>query len=153
MLMTHKRDLARKIDRAVFPGEQGGPHLNTIAALAVALKLARTEQFRALQQRIVDNAAALAQGLQARGIRIVGGGSDNHLLLIDTKSISHDGVHLSGDMASRILDVAGIVVNRNTIPGDVGAFSSTGLRLGTVWISQLGFGPAEVCLLYTSRCV
>jgi len=144
MLMTHKRDLARKIDRAVFPGEQGGPHLNTIAALAVALKLARTEQFRALQQRIVDNAAGLAQGLQARGIRIVGGGSENHLLLIDTKSVSRDGVHLSGDMASRILDVAGIVVNRNTIPGDVGAFSSTGLRLGTVWISQLGFGPAEV---------
>ena len=144
MLMTHKRDIARKLDRAVFPGEQGGPHLNTIAALAVALKLAQTEQFRALQQRIVDNAARLAQQLQARGIRIVGGGSENHLLLIDTKSITVDGVHLSGDMASRILDVAGIVVNRNTIPGDVGAFSSTGLRLGTVWISQLGFGPAEV---------
>ena len=144
MLMTHKRDIARKLDRAVFPGEQGGPHLNTIAALAVALRLARTEQFRALQQRIVDNAARLAEQLQARGIRIVGGGSQNHLLLVDTKSITQDGVHLSGDMASRILDVAGIVVNRNTIPGDVGAFSSTGLRLGTVWISQLGFGPAEV---------
>ncbi len=144
MLMTHKRDIARKLDRAVFPGEQGGPHLNTIAALAVALKLARTEQFHALQQRIVDNAARLAQQLQAHGIRIVAGGSENHLLLVDTKSITVDGVHLTGDMASRILDVAGIVLNRNTIPGDVGAFGSTGLRLGTVWISQLGFGPAEV---------
>ena len=144
MVMTHKRDIARKLDRAVFPGEQGGPHLNTIAALAVALRLARTDQFRALQQRIVDNAARLAQQLQARGIRIVAGGSENHLLLADTKSIAVDGVHLTGDMASRILDVAGIVVNRNTIPGDVGAFGATGLRLGTVWISQLGFGPAEV---------
>ncbi len=144
MLMTHRRDIARKLDRAVFPGEQGGPHINTIAALAVALKLARTEQFRALQQRIVDNAARLAQKLQEHGIRVVGGGSENHLLLIDTKSITVDGVHLTGDIASRILDVAGIVVNRNTIPGDKGALSPTGIRMGTVWISQLGFGAAEV---------
>lgn len=144
MLMTHKRDIARKLDRAVFPGEQGGPHLNTIAALAVALKLANTEQFRALQQRIVENARALAAGLQERGIRIVGGGCENHLLLVDTKSVTNDGLHLSGDMASRILDLAGIVVNRNTIPGDKGALSPTGLRMGTVWISQLGFGLAEV---------
>ncbi|HEY1407346.1 MAG TPA: serine hydroxymethyltransferase, partial [Promineifilum sp.] len=147
MLMTHKRDIARKLDRAVFPGEQGGPHLNTIAALAVALKLAHTDQFRALQQRIVENAARLAEQLTGRGIRIVGGGSENHLLLIDTKSVSANGTHLSGDMAARILDVAGIVVNRNTIPGDKGALSPTGIRIGTVWISQLGFGPAEIDLL------
>ncbi|WP_374688793.1 glycine cleavage system aminomethyltransferase GcvT, partial [Promineifilum sp.] len=144
MLMTHRRDLFRKIDRAVFPGEQGGPHLNTIAALAVALKLARTEQFRTLQQRIVANAKRLAEQFQAHGIRVVGGGSENHLLLIDTKSVSHDGVHLSGDMGSRILDLTGIVVNRNTIPGDKGALTPTGIRIGTVWISQLGFGDHEV---------
>lgn len=148
MLMTHKRDLARKLDRAVFPGEQGGPHVNTIAALAVALKLAGTEQFRALQRRIVDNAARLATQLQEHGIRVVGGGSENHLLLIDTKSVRNegtpDGVHLTGDMGSRILDVAGIVVNRNTIPGDKGALSPTGIRMGTVWASQLGFGPEEI---------
>ncbi len=147
MLMTHRRDLARKLDRAVFPGEQGGPHVNTIAALAVALKLAQTEQFRALQQRIVDNADRLAQQLQQHGIRVVGGGCENHLLLIDTKSVTHDGVHLTGDMGSRILDVAGIVVNRNTIPGDKGALSPTGIRIGTVWVSQLGFGPDEIDLL------
>jgi glycine hydroxymethyltransferase len=147
MLLTHKRDLARKLDRAVFPGEQGGPHLNTIAALAVALRLARFEQFKALQQRVVDNAARLAGQLQQRGLRVVGGGSQNHLLIIDTKSISHKGVHLSGDMAARILDLAGIVTNRNTIPSDKGALSPTGIRIGTVWISQLGFGPAEVDLL------
>lgn len=147
MLMTHRRDLARKLDRAVFPGEQGGPHVNTIAALAVALKLAKTEQFRALQQRIVDNAARLALQLQQHGIRVVGDGCENHLLLIDTKSVKVDGVHLTGDMGSRILDVAGIVVNRNTIPGDKGALSPTGIRMGTVWISQLGFGPEEIDLL------
>lgn len=147
MILTHRADLARKLDRAVFPGEQGGPHLNTIAALAVALKLAGTEQFRALQQRIVENASRLAAKLAEYGLRVVGGGSQNHLLLIDTKSVQQDGVSLSGDMAARILDVAGIVLNRNTIPGDQGALNPTGLRLGTVWISQLGFGPAEVDLL------
>ena len=144
MILTHRRDLRSKIDRAVFPGEQGGPHLNTMAALAVALRLAQTEEFGALQQRIVDNARRLAQKLQEHGLRLVGGGTENHLLLVDTKSISHNGVHLSGDMAARILDTAGIVVNRNTIPGDVGALNPTGLRIGTVWISQLGFGDAEV---------
>lgn len=147
MIMTHRSDLYRKLDRAVFPGEQGGPHLNTMAALAVALKLARTDKFVALQQRIVHNASRLAEKLAAHGLRIVGGGSENHLLLIDTKSVSHNGVHLSGDMGARILDLAGIVLNRNTIPGDKGAFNPTGLRIGTVWISQLGFGDAEVDLL------
>jgi len=144
MIMTHRKDLVRKLDRAVFPGEQGGPHLNTMAALAVALRLANTEQFRELQQRIVQNAQRLAQKLAEHGLRIVGGGTENHLLLVDTKSVSHNGVHLSGDMAARILDTAGIVLNRNTIPGDKGAMNPTGLRLGTVWISQLGFGDAEV---------
>ncbi len=85
MILTHRRDLCRKLDRAVFPGEQGGPHLNTMAALAVALKLAKTDQFHALQERIVRNAARLAEKLTEHGLRIVGGGSDNHLLLVDTK--------------------------------------------------------------------
>ncbi len=147
MVMTHRKDLSRQLDRAVFPGEQGGPHLNTMAALAVALKLAKGEQFLALQKQIVHNASRLADQLSARGLRVVGGGSDNHLLLIDTKSVTYDGVHLSGDMAARILDVAGIVLNRNTIPGDKGALNPTGLRLGTVWISQLGFGDEEIDLL------
>jgi glycine hydroxymethyltransferase len=147
MLMTHKRDIARKLDRAVFPGEQGGPHLNTIAALAVALKLAKSERFQQLQRLIVDNAARLARQLRAHGIRVVGGGSQNHLLLIDTKSVTENGIYLSGDIAARILDVAGIVANRNTIPGDKGALNPTGIRIGTVWISQLGFGDEEVDLL------
>lgn len=144
MHLTHRRDISKAIDRAVFPGEQGGPHLNNIAALALALKLANTEKFRALQQRIVDNAARLASKLQEHGLRIVSGGTENHLLLIDCKSVRHNGVHLSGDMAARVLDLAGIVTNRNTIPGDRSALSSTGVRIGTVWISQLGYGEAEI---------
>ena len=107
MLITHKRDLAQKIDSAVFPGEQGGPHLNTMAALATALKLANTDTFRELQQRIVDNAKRLGAKLNEAGIRTIGGAPENHTLLIDTKSVSLDGVNLTGDMAARILDVAG----------------------------------------------
>ena len=147
MLITHKRALAQKIDSAVFPGEQGGPHLNTMAALAVALKLANTDTFRELQQRIVDNAQRLSAKLEEAGLRTIGGPPENHTLLVDTKSVTLGKAKLSGDMAARILDVAGIVVNRNTIPGDKGALNPTGLRLGTVWISQLGFGEAEVDLL------
>lgn len=148
MLLTHRRDLGRKLDRAVFPGEQGGPHLNTIAAIALAMELAKTEQFRALQQRVADTAVRLAQGLQERGLRLVGGGTETHLLMIDVRSsIVHEGVGLTGDMAARILDLAGIVTNRNTIPGDKSAFAASGVRLGTVWISQLGFAEQEVDLL------
>lgn len=147
MIMTHRRDLSLKLDRAVFPGEQGGPHLNTIAGLALALKLANTDTFRELQRRIAHNAARLAQKLSEHGLRIVGGGSENHLLLVDTKSVSANGLHLSGDIAARVLDVAGIVLNRNTIPGDKGALNPMGLRMGTVWISQLGFNDPEIDLL------
>jgi glycine hydroxymethyltransferase len=147
MIMTHNRLLARKIDRAVFPAEQGGPHLNNIAALALALKLAKTEHFVELQKRVVRNAARLAEKLNEHGIRVVSNISENHLLMIDTKSVEHEGVPLSGDMAARVLDLAGIVANRNTIPGDSSAFRSTGVRMGTVWISQLGFGDAEIDLL------
>jgi glycine hydroxymethyltransferase len=147
MIMTHHKALSAKLDRAVFPGEQGGPHLNTIAALALALRLADSDKFRTLQRRIVDNAARLAAKLQEHGLRVVGGRSENHLVLVDVKSIGHNGIHLSGDMAARILDLVGIVTNRNTIPGDATAFAASGVRLGTVWISQLGYGEAEIDLL------
>ncbi len=147
MILTHRKDLVRKIDRAVFPGEQGGPHLNNIASLALALKLANTDQFRALQSRVVENASRLAQQLSKRGLRIIAGGTENHLLLVDLKSISQDGIHLTGDMAARILDVAGIVTNSNTIPGDRSAFAASGIRMGTVWVSQLGYRENEIDML------
>ncbi len=145
MIMTHRKALSSKIDRAVFPGEQGGPHLNTMAALAVALKLANTDKFRELQHRIASNAKRFAEKLIDHGFAIPFGRSENHLLMIDCSAITGpDGTPFKGDMAARILDVAGIVINMNTILGDTSAFNPSGLRVGMVWPSQRGFGDAEV---------
>lgn len=145
IIITHRADVANKVDRGVFPGEQGGPHVNTIAALAVSLRLARTEQFMALQRQTVANAVRLAAKLEARGLRIAYGGTGSHMLLVDTKNVvGADGTPLSGDIAARILDLAGIVCNRNTIPGDASALRASGIRLGTPWITQRGFGDAEI---------
>lgn len=145
VIITHRSDISSKVDRAVFPGEQGGPHVNTMAALAISLRLAFTDQFKELQQRTVENASRLAQRLSERGIRIPYGGTDTHMLLIDCKSIvGADGTTLSGDIAARILDLTGIVCNRNTVPGDPSALRASGVRLGTPWISQRGFGAAEI---------
>ena len=145
VLLTLDPQLARKLDRAVFPGEQGGPHVNAIAGMAVAFRLAATEQFRALQRQIVTNAQLLAAQLANRGLRIPHGGTESHLLLVDCKVVQGaDGSPLSGDMAARILDLVGIVCNRNTIPGDASAFRATGIRLGTPWITQRGFREPHI---------
>ena len=145
VLMTHRRDLSSKLDRAVFPGEQGGPHINAMAGLAVALRLAAREQFRELQKQTLVNAKRLAGRLSQRGFRLPHGGTDTHLLLLDCKSIkSADGITLSGDMAARILDLAGIVVNRQTIPGDRSALRPSGIRLGATWLTQRGIKLAQV---------
>lgn len=144
-ILTTDSAMAKKIDRAVFPGEQGGPHVHAIAALAVALKIAQTDSFRQLQSQIVKNCQALTQRLQERGLRIPFGGSDTHLGNIDCKSIvGEDGTPLSGDMAARILDIAGIVLNRNTIPGDKSALSASGIRFGTPWMTQRGLKEADM---------
>ncbi|HQN45278.1 MAG TPA: serine hydroxymethyltransferase, partial [Anaerolineaceae bacterium] len=109
-ILTTDGALARKIDRSVFPGEQGGPHIHAVAALATTFKLAQTPEFKALQAQIIKNCQALTNRLRERGLRIPFGGSDTHLGNIDCKTIvGPDGTTLSGDMAARILDVAGIV--------------------------------------------
>ena len=145
VILTHKSALAKKIDRAVFPGEQGGPHVHVFAALATTMRLARTEQFRQLQVQIIKNCATLTERLRARGFRIPYGGTNTHLMNLDCKSVvGQDGTTLSGDMAARILDIAGIVTNRNTIPGDKSAFAASGLRMGTPWVTQRGFEEAEM---------
>lgn len=145
VIITHRKDLSSKLDRAVFPGEQGGPHVNQFTALAVAMKLAATEQFRELQQQTVENALRLSEKLQERGVRVPFGGTNTHLLNIDCKvNVGADGTALSGDMAARILDLAGIVANRQTIPGDTSALRPSGVRFGTPWITQRGFGIAEI---------
>ncbi len=147
-ILTTDRKLARKIDRAVFPGEQGGPHVNVFAAMALALRLAQTEAFGQLQFQVVSNCVALTERLKERGFRIPFGGTNSHLMNLDCKSITGpDGRTLSGDMAARILDLAGIVVNRNTIPGDQSAARPTGIRMGTPWVTQRGFREDQVSQL------
>jgi glycine hydroxymethyltransferase len=143
-ILTTQKALARKIDRAVFPGEQGGPHIHKMVGQALAFKLATTDQFKKLQKGIVENCIAFTEELEAQGFRIPFGGTDTHLMNLDCKSVvGEDGTLLSGDMAARILDVAGIVVNRNTIPGDRSAVDPSGIRMGTSWVTQRGFGVNE----------
>jgi glycine hydroxymethyltransferase len=145
VILTTNAGLAHKIDRAVFPGEQGGPHVNVFAALAVAFRLAGTEPFRLLQHQIVRNARVLSDRLAEQGFHISYGGTDTHMLNVDTKSVvGPDGTPLSGDQAARILDIAGIVVNRNTIPGDTSALNPTGIRLASPWVTQRGFKEEEM---------
>jgi len=145
VIITHKAALGRKFDRAVFPGFQGGPHMETVAGLAATMQIARTEQYRELQRQTVRNAVALAEALQAEGVRVPYGGTDTHLLLLDCKTVvGPDGTPLMGDPAARILDIAGIVANRNTIPGDATAAYPSGVRLGTPWLTQRGFTEPEM---------
>jgi glycine cleavage system T protein len=144
ILTTHP-NLARKIDQAVFPGLQGGPHTNKFAAMCVAFEIARSDAFRELQQGIVDNAQALAKSLTDRGLGLAYGGTDTHLLLLDLKSVEQPSDRiLYGEVMARILDLAGIVVNKNTIPGDTVTALATGLRMGTPWVTERGMGPQEM---------
>jgi glycine hydroxymethyltransferase len=144
ILMSTDLGTIQAIDRAVFPGEQGGPHVNVFGAMALAFKLAKTPEFTALMKQIVKNCKVLNDRLEERGFRIPFGGTNTHLTNIDTKSVrGKDDAWLSGDLAARILDVAGLVTNRNTIPGDKSALNPSGVRLGTPWISQRGLKEEE----------
>jgi glycine hydroxymethyltransferase len=148
VIITTDAAMSRKIDRGVFPGEQGGPHVHVFAALATLFKLAAQPQFKQLQQQIVKNSQALSSRLSERGLRVVFGGTGTHMLNVDCKTITGpDGSYLSGDMAARILDIAGIVCNRNTIPGDKSALQASGVRMGTPWITQRGLKEAEMAQL------
>jgi glycine hydroxymethyltransferase len=147
-IITRDAALARKIDRGVFPGEQGGPHIHAVVGMAVAFKLARSETFRQYQRQVVANCVAFTDHLRERGFRIPFGGTDTHLMNLDCHSVKGpDGTPLSGDQAARILDLAGIVVNRNTIPGDKSAANPAGIRMGTPWVTQRGFKEAEMVRL------
>ncbi|HUX76510.1 MAG TPA: serine hydroxymethyltransferase, partial [Anaerolineae bacterium] len=144
-ILTTDPGLAQKIDRAVFPGLQGGPHVNKFAAMAVAFRLAQTDQFHRLQHQIVTNAKALARALTAHDLRVPCGGTDTHLLLLDCKTIQgQGGIPLMGGVTAAILDLVGIVVNKNTIPGDRTAAHPSGIRLGTPWVTQRGLREPEM---------
>jgi glycine cleavage system T protein len=145
VIMTADEEMANMIDMAVFPGEQGGPHTQKFAAMAVAFKIAQTEPFHRLQWRIKENAAALAEGLRKRGSTLAYGGTDTHFCMLDLKGVkAESGFPLRGEPAVRILDLAGIVANKNTIPGDEVTALAMGIRLGTPWLTQRGFGPEQI---------
>lgn len=139
VILTTDEEKAKQVDRAVFPGEQGGPHINNIAAKAVCFQIARTEKFRQLQEKIAANAQSLAAALRNLGFKLAYGGTDTHLLLIDLQNVKTlTGRHLKGEIASRILDMCGITCNKNAIAGDEDVLDPSGIRLGTPWITQRG---------------
>jgi len=132
--------LAKQVDKAVFPGHQGGPLMHVIAAKAVAFGEVLEPDFRIYARKVVENARALAEALQARGFDIVSGGTDSHLMLVDLRPKG-----LTGKLAERLLDRAGITVNKNTIPDDPQSpFVTSGIRLGTPALTTRGMGTAEM---------
>jgi glycine hydroxymethyltransferase len=131
---------AKAIDKAVFPGVQGGPHNHTTAAIAVALKEAAQPAFKEYAKHVVENAKVLAAELAARGFTLISGGTDNHLMLIDLTSKG-----VPGKPAAVAMERAGLVLNYNTVPGETRKpFDPSGIRLGTPAVTSRGFGPAEM---------
>jgi glycine hydroxymethyltransferase len=138
-----REQYAAAIDKAVFPGLQGGPLMHVIAAKAVAFHEAAQPEFRAYAAQIVANAAALADGLAREGFRIVSGGTDNHLLLVDLRPFG-----VTGKVAQEALDAAGITTNKNAIPGDPEKpFVTSGLRLGTAAVTTAGMAEDEMAAI------
>ncbi|MER3430007.1 MAG: serine hydroxymethyltransferase [Blastocatellia bacterium] len=141
-LVLCRQQFAREIDRSVFPGVQGGPLVHVIAAKAVSFAEALTEDFRDYQRQIVANASALAETLSAAGLRLVSGGTDNHLLLVD---VFMDGKGITGKAAEKALEEVNITVNKNTIPFDSNKpFVASGIRLGTPALTTRGMKEPEM---------
>ncbi|MCA1040256.1 serine hydroxymethyltransferase [Bacillus infantis] len=135
-----REEFAKKIDKSIFPGIQGGPLMHVIAAKAVAFGEALQDSFKDYAQNIINNAKALGEGLKEEGIDLVSGGTDNHLLLIDLRSLG-----LTGKVAEKVLDEIGITVNKNTIPFDPESpFVTSGIRIGTAAVTSRGFGEKEM---------
>jgi glycine hydroxymethyltransferase len=135
-----REQYAQDIDKAVFPGTQGGPLMHIIAAKAVCLKEALSEEFKAYQRQIVQNAAALAAAIQAKGCPLVSGGTDNHLMLIDLTPFN-----VSGRKVEMLLDEARITVNKNAIPFDTRKpYYTSGLRVGTPAVTTRGMKEPEM---------
>jgi glycine hydroxymethyltransferase len=139
-LILCKSEYAKVIDKAIFPGTQGGPLMHVIAAKAVALKEAMTQEFRVYQNQIVKNAKVLAETLLENGFRLVSGGTDNHLMLVDVRPFG-----LTGKEAERLLEDIGITVNKNAIPFDPQPPTiSSGIRIGTPAVTTRGMKESEM---------
>jgi glycine hydroxymethyltransferase len=141
-LVLCREEFAKAVDKAVFPGVQGGPLVHIISAKAVAFGEAQREDFKAYQQQVLANAKVLAETLQAEGLRIVSGGTDNHLMLID---VFQNGKGITGKVAEKALDAVHITVNKNTIPFDTNSpFTASGIRLGTPALTTRGMKEEEM---------
>ncbi|WP_456273052.1 serine hydroxymethyltransferase [Bacillus sp. AK031] len=135
-----KEEFAKKIDKSIFPGIQGGPLMHVIAAKAVAFGEALQGDFKTYAQNVIDNAKRLGESLVKEGMQLVSGGTDNHLLLIDLRSMD-----LTGKVAEKVLDDIGITTNKNTIPFDPqNPFVTSGIRIGTAAVTSRGFGAEEM---------
>ena len=135
-----KEEFGKKIDKSIFPGIQGGPLMHVIAAKAVAFGEALEDSFKEYAGQIITNAKRLAASLQNEGLKLVSGGTDNHLLLVDVQTLG-----LTGKVAEKVLDEIGITVNKNTIPFDPQSpFVTSGVRIGTAAVTSRGFGEAEM---------
>lgn len=135
LILTNNEEYAKRINKAIFPGIQGGPLMHVIAAKAVAFGEALKPEFREYAENIVKNAKAFAEGLKAEGFRLVSGGTDNHLILVDVRN-----KNLTGKEAEKLLDNIGITCNKNTIPFDPASpFVTSGIRLGTPAATTRGF--------------
>jgi glycine hydroxymethyltransferase len=140
-----RAELGQKIDKAIFPGLQGGPLEHVIAAKAVAFKEAMHPSFRDYAHQIVSNAAALAEGLAGHGFRLVSGGTDNHLMLVDLRTFDAE---LTGKEAQSVLDQAGITLNKNTVPDDPRSpFVTSGVRIGTPSVTTQGMKEPEMAAI------
>ena len=135
-----KKEHAQAIDKAVFPGTQGGPHNHTTAAIAVALKEAASDSFKQYAAQVIKNTQALATTLLGHSFDLVTGGTDNHLMLIDLT-----GKNITGKIAAKALDAAGIVLNYNAVPFDTRKpFDPSGIRLGSAAVTSRGFKETEM---------
>jgi len=138
-----KKEWIKKINSAVFPGMQGGPLMHVIAAKAIAFGEALQPAFKDYQQRVVDNAQALASGLQQRGCRLVSGGTDNHLMMVDLRG--PEGPGITGAVAEDVLHAGGITVNKNLIPFDPEKpMLTSGIRIGTPAVTTRGFSTEDM---------
>lgn len=137
-------DYEDKINQAVFPGLQGGPHNHQIAAIAVAMRQAALPAFTEYQKQVISNAQALAEGLAASGYKVVTGGTDNHLVWLDLRTAG-----LSGGKAERVLEEVSISVNKNTVPGDKSALNPSGLRIGTPALTTRGMKEDDMRKIVT----
>ena len=138
--MAADADLGKKADKAIFPGIQGGPLMHMIAAKAVAFHEALQPEFTQYQAHVIDNARALAEGLMQRGLRLVSGGTDNHLVLLDLTDVG-----ITGKEGEERLDRVHITVNKNTIPFETRSpFVTSGVRIGTPALTTRGMGIEEM---------